>query len=89
MVCESTNIEKKGYTPSERKVGDSLSELFGKAEGRIFVTTFSSNVSRVQQIFTAAEQFDRKVALIGRSMVNVFDAAKFPGLYRDAAGHPD
>jgi len=79
MVCESTNIEKKGYTPSERKVGDSLSELFGKAEGRIFVTTFSSNVSRVQQIFTAAEQFDRKVALIGRSMVNVFDAANSLG----------
>lgn len=79
MVCESTNIEKKGYTPSERKVGDSLSELFGKAAGRIFVTTFSSNVSRVQQIFTAAEQFDRKVALIGRSMVNVFDAANSLG----------
>ena len=79
MVCESTNIEKKGYTPSERKVGDSLAELFGKAEGRIFVTTFSSNVSRVQQIFTAAERYNRKVALIGRSMVNVFDAANSLG----------
>ncbi|NCA98370.1 MAG: RNase J family beta-CASP ribonuclease [Clostridia bacterium] len=79
MVCESTNVEKKGYTPSERKVGDSLAELFGKAEGRIFVTTFSSNVSRVQQIFTAAERYNRKVALIGRSMVNVFDAANSLG----------
>ncbi|NCC77589.1 MAG: MBL fold metallo-hydrolase, partial [Clostridia bacterium] len=79
MVCESTNIEKKGYTPSERKVGDSLAELFGKAEGRIFVTTFSSNVSRVQQIFTAAERYNRKVALIGRSMVNVFEAANSLG----------
>jgi ribonuclease J len=56
MVCESTNIERKGYTPSERKVGDTLEELFSKASGRIFVTTFSSNVSRVQQIFTAAER---------------------------------
>lgn len=79
MVCESTNIERKGYTPSERKVGDSLAELFGKAEGRIFVTTFSSNVSRVQQIFTAAERYNRKVALIGRSMVNVFEAANSLG----------
>jgi ribonuclease J len=79
MVCESTNIERKGYTPSERKVGDSLAELFGKANGRIFVTTFSSNVSRVQQIFTAAELYDRKVALVGRSMLNVFDAANSLG----------
>lgn len=79
MVCESTNIERKGYTPSERMVGESLSELFGKATGRIFVTTFSSNVSRVQQIVTAAERYDRKVALIGRSMLNVFDAANSLG----------
>jgi ribonuclease J len=75
MVCESTNIERKGYTSSERKVGETLSELFGKANGRIFVTTFSSNVSRVQQIFTAAEQYGRKVALVGRSMLKVFNAA--------------
>lgn len=79
MVCESTNIEKKGYTPSERKVGDSLADIFSKAKGRIFVTTFSSNVSRVQQIFTAAELYDRKVALVGRSMLNVFDAANSLG----------
>ncbi len=79
MVCESTNIERKGYTPSERKVGDTLEELFSKASGRIFVTTFSSNVSRVQQIFTAAERYRRKVALVGRSMLNVFDAANTLG----------
>lgn len=75
MVCESTNIERKGYTPSESKVGETFAELFANATGRIFVTTFSSNVSRVQQIFTAAEQYGRKVALIGRSMLNVFNAA--------------
>ncbi len=79
MVCESTNIERKGYTPSESKVGETFAELFGKASGRIFVTTFSSNVSRVQQVFTAAEQYGRKVALIGRSMLNVFNAANALG----------
>ncbi|MEA4888941.1 MAG: ribonuclease J [Clostridiaceae bacterium] len=75
MVCESTNVEKKGYSPSESKVGETFADLFGKAAGRIFVTTFSSNVFRIQQIFTAAEQYGRKVALIGRSMLNYFNAA--------------
>jgi ribonuclease J len=79
MVCESTNIERKGSSSSESKVGETFADLFGKAEGRIFVTTFSSNVFRIQQIFTAAEQHGRKVALIGRSMLNYFDAANSLG----------
>ncbi len=79
MVCESTNIERKGSSPSESKVGETFADLFGKAPGRIMVATFSSNVFRMQQIFTAAEQYNRKVALIGRSMVNVFTAANSLG----------
>ncbi len=75
MVCESTNVERPGYTPSESKVGESFAEIFAKATGRIIVATFSSNVFRLQQIISAAENQNRKVALIGRSMLNVFGAA--------------
>ena len=75
FVCESTNIEVPGFTKSERHVGDTLATMFEGAQGRIFVATFSSNISRLQQIFTAAERHGRKVALCGRSMLNVFNAA--------------
>ena len=75
FVCESTNIEVPGFTKSERHVGETLAQMFEGAEGRIFVATFSSNTSRLQQIFTAAERHGRKVALVGRSMLNVFNAA--------------
>ncbi|MBR5225599.1 MAG: ribonuclease J, partial [Clostridia bacterium] len=75
FVCESTNIEVPGFSKSERHVGESMAEMFKGAQGRIFVATFSSNVSRLQQIFTAAERHGRKVALVGRSMLNVFNAA--------------
>jgi ribonuclease J len=75
MVCESTNIERRGHSPSESLVGETFADLFGKAPGRIIVATFSSNVFRLQQIFTAAEQYNRKVALVGRSLLNVFNAA--------------
>ena len=75
FVCESTNIEVPGFSKSERHVGESMAEMFDGARGRIFVATFSSNVSRLQQIFTAAERHGRKVALVGRSMLNVFNAA--------------
>ncbi len=75
FICESTNIERPGHTSSESKVGETLINLFDDAAGRIFVTTFSSNVFRIQQIITAAEHYNRKVALIGRSMLNYFSAA--------------
>ena len=75
FVCESTNIEVPGFSKSERHVGESMAEMFKGAQGRIFVATFSSNISRLQQIFTAAERHGRKVALVGRSMLNVFNAA--------------
>lgn len=79
MLCESTNVERKGSSSSESKVGETFADLFSKAPGRIFVTTFSSNVFRIQQIFTAAEQYNRKVVLIGRSMLNYFNAANSLG----------
>ncbi len=79
MFCESTNVGVKGYSPSESTVGETFVDLFAKAEGRIFVATFSSHVFRVQQIITAAERYGRKVALLGRSMLNVFDAASSLG----------
>ncbi|NLZ70968.1 MAG: ribonuclease J [Clostridiaceae bacterium] len=75
MSAESSNIEMEGFSPSEQIVGETFSELFSKIDGRIFVSTFSSNIFRMQQIIAVAEQFNRKVALVGRSMINAFKAA--------------
>ncbi len=72
MFCDSTNAERPGYTKSESKVDDSFDRLFSRAEkDRIIIATFASNVSRVQQIINCAVKYGRKVALSGRSMVNV------------------
>lgn len=72
LMSDSTNSERPGYTMSERKVGDSFEMLFNKAEGkRIIIATFASNVHRVQQIINNAVNTGRKVAVSGRSMVNV------------------
>ena len=72
LMADSTNAERPGYTMSERKVGESFVKLFNKAEGkRIIIATFASNVHRVQQIITNAVTHGRKVAVSGRSMVNV------------------
>ena len=75
LCADSTNVERPGFTMSERSVGKTFIELFSKAEGRIIVATFASNVHRVQQIIKAAEKFKRKVAISGRSMVNVIKVA--------------
>lgn len=83
---ESTNVERPGFTMSERTVGETFSQEFKKAKGRLFVATFSSNTSRVQQIITAAEENNRKVALVGRSMLNVFNAASKLGYMRIKEG---
>ncbi|MBP1534697.1 MAG: ribonuclease J [Ruminococcus sp.] len=72
LMSDSTNSERPGFTMSERKVGDSLEMLFSKAEGkRIIIATFASNIHRVQQIINNAVNTGRKVAVSGRSMVNV------------------
>lgn len=75
LMCESTNVEREGYTMSERTVGGAFEEIFMKAKNRILVATFASNVHRVQQIINASIKFNRKVSICGRSMVNVANAA--------------
>ncbi len=75
LMADSTNVERVGYTMSERTVGESFNDMFMEAESRIIVATFASNVHRVQQIIDAAVKFNRKVAVSGRSMINVVNAA--------------
>ena len=76
LLCESTNAERPGFTPSERTVGSSLERIFAQYEDRrLIVATFSSNIHRVQQIIDTSAKHGRKVAVIGRSMVNVIGAA--------------
>jgi ribonuclease J len=69
LLCgDSTNVDRPGFSPSERQVGPHLEEVFARAEGRIIVTSFASNIHRVQQVVDAATALGRKVALVGRSM---------------------
>ena len=76
LMCESTNAEREGFTPSERKVGKSLEYIFStQKDKRIVIATFSSNVHRVQQIIDTSARHKRKVAITGRSMLNVIGAA--------------
>ena len=70
LLSDSTNIEKKGYSTSESKVGEKLDELFLGCNQRIIVTTFASNVHRVQQVLDCAHKYGRRVAVTGRSMEN-------------------
>lgn len=75
LMCDSTNVEREGYTMSERVVGETFEEIFMNAKGRILIATFASNVHRVQQVIDASVKFGRKVAVCGRSMVNVVNVA--------------
>jgi ribonuclease J len=76
LMLESTNAERPGYTPSERTVGQSLDNIFLRnRDKRIIIATFSSNVHRVQQIINMSHAYGRKVAITGRSMLNVVSAA--------------
>lgn len=76
LMCESTNAERPGYTPSEKKVGKSLEYIFTTNPAkRIVIATFSSNVHRVQQIINVSAKHGRKVAITGRSMLNIVGAA--------------
>jgi ribonuclease J len=68
LLSDSTRAENPGYTPSERTVGDAFREIMEPLDGRIIVATFASNIARIQQVFDAAATFQRKVAVIGRSM---------------------
>ena len=82
LLCgDSTNVDRDGFSPSESVVGPHLEEVFARCEGRIVVTSFASNIHRVQQVVDAAAALDRKVALVGRSM------RKNVGIGRNARPH--
>ena len=86
LLSESTNVERAGYSMSERKVGDAFEEIFRGCEKRIIVATFASNVHRVQQIINIAINNGRKVAVSGRSMETVISAAVELGYIKNAEG---
>ena len=75
LMADSTNVERPGYTMSERTVGESLDNVFKDADSRIIAATFASNIHRIQQIINSTVKFNRKVALSGRSMINVVNTA--------------
>lgn len=79
LLSESTNAERPGFTPSERLVGEHIQEAFSNADGKIFITTFASNVHRLQQIVDAAARTNRKIIPLGRSMVNTIEIASSLG----------
>ncbi len=80
LMCDSTNAERPGFTPSEKTVGRTFDTLFSEhKETRIIIATFASNVDRVQQIINSAYKFGRKVVVEGRSMVNIIDTASTLG----------
>jgi ribonuclease J len=81
LLCgDSTNADRPGVSPSESSVGPALYETFSRCEGRIIVTSFASNIHRVQQVIDAAARLDRKVALVGRSMRKNFNIASNLGM---------
>lgn len=79
LLSDSTNVEKAGHSDSERKVGESFDKLFMGCDKRIIITTFASNVHRLQQIINVASKYGRKVGITGRSMENVLRVASVLG----------
>ncbi|XQY93737.1 ribonuclease J [Metabacillus sp. HB246100] len=75
LLSESTNAERSGASPSEEMVGQNIEAAFKHATGKVFISTFASNIYRVQQVVDAAKLTNRKLVLLGRSMVNVVDVA--------------
>ncbi len=80
LMCESTNVERPGYSMSERKVAQTFTDQISTATGRVIIAMFASNVNRVQQVVDCALQYGRKVCFVGRSMVNVSTVAMDLGL---------
>lgn len=79
LLSDSTNAEKPGYSGSEKKLNQKLFDIFSSARGRIIVATFASNISRIQQILNAAQKYNRKVIISGRSMQKNIEIAKSLG----------
>lgn len=76
LLSDSTNAESEGYTPSERNVYDSINEVFDNAQGRLIISTFSSNISRIQQICECAVKHNRKITILGRSMEKAVEISR-------------
>ena len=86
MLSDSTNVERSGYTPSENLVAESLDRQFRNCDQRIIVTTFASNMHRIQSIIATAQRHGRKVAVTGRSMENMLKVAQELGYLKVKAG---
>ena len=86
MLCESTNVERQGYTPNETVVAEGLDRQFKNCDKRIIVTTFASNMHRIETIIATAHRYGRKVAVTGRSMENVLQVAQELGYIKVPAG---
>ena len=86
LLADSTNVERNGYTPSENVVAESLDRQFRNCDQRIIVTTFASNMHRIQSILNTAQRYGRKVAVTGRSMENVLKVAQELGYLKVKQG---
>lgn len=82
LLSDSTNVERPGYTPSEREVGKNIEEIVAKSRGKVFVSTFSSNIPRLQQVADISEEAGRRLVLSGRSMINNSQIASELGYMR-------
>lgn len=89
LLSDTTNAEKEGWVPSERVVGEALESEIRLAPGRVIITTFASNLHRVQQVFDIAARQGRKVAVAGRSMARNIEVARELGFikYHDRSEH--
>ena len=86
LMADSTNVERSGYTPSENTVAENLDRQFRNCDQRIIVTTFASNMHRIQAVLTTAQRHGRKVAVTGRSMENMLKVAQELGYLKVKAG---
>ena len=86
LLCDSTNVERQGYTPSENTVAEGLDRQFKNCDERIIVTTFASNMHRIQAVLATAQRYGRKVAVSGRSMENMLKVAQELGYIKVPAG---
>ena len=86
LLCDSTNVERQGYTPSENTVAEGLDRQFKNCDQRIVVTTFASNMHRIQAVLATAHRYGRKVAVTGRSMENMLKVAQELGYLKVPAG---
>ena len=86
LMCDSTNVERPGYTPSENVVAEGLDRQFKNCDSRIIVTTFASNMHRIQAVLATAHRYGRKVAVTGRSMENMLKVAQELGYLTIPAG---